>query len=185
MSLSRRVRSALGFSLVDLLMTVAVSATLMAIAVPAAKDAVDGLRLGMAMRDVERELQTARLRAVSSNRPLRVRFNCPSAGQFRIIEITGVTTTDTAGNRCDPTAYPYPGPRDTSRATPEHDGPVRQLHFTVTMSGPDLQFFSNGTVQQMVTGALQSITTDANVSVTKGPSSKTVKVNGLGKIQIQ
>ena len=38
---------------------------------------VDGMRLGVSARDVERELQFARLKAVSTNRPMRIRFNAP------------------------------------------------------------------------------------------------------------
>jgi Tfp pilus assembly protein FimT len=173
-----------GFSLVDLMMTVAVMSTVFAIALPAAKDAVDGLRLGMATRDIERELQTARMRAVSANRPMRVRLNCPGAGQFRIVEVTGVAGTDTAANRCDETVYPYPGPKDTNQATPAHDGAVKRFHFTVSLSGAEVQFNSNGTAQQVISGTPQAIATTVSATITKSAASRTVTVNGLGKIQI-
>ena len=126
-SRANKPRNVSGFSLVDIPMSVSLLSTMLAIAVPAAKDTVDGLRLGMATRDIERELQTARLKAVSANRPLRVQLNCPTVGQFRIIEITGVGTTDTDGNRWYGNVFPYQGPKDTDRATPEQDEPVRTL----------------------------------------------------------
>jgi len=179
-----RFFSSAGFSLVDLMMSVAVMSTVFAIAVPAAKDAVDGLRLGMATRDVERELQTARMRAVSGNRSMRVRLNCPAIGQYRMIEVTGVAGTDTAANRCDETVYPYPGPKDTNQATPAHDGPAKLLHFTVSLSGTEVQFNPNGTAQQVISGIPQAIASAATLTITKGADSQTVTVNGLGKIQI-
>lgn len=182
----RRARQpADGFSLPELLVVLSVATAIFAIAVPTFQNMLDHYRLGMATRDVERELQTARLRAVSANTPMRVRLNCPAAGQFRMVEMTGVATTDAAANRCDETAYPYPSPRDTNRATPEHDGPVRRLHESVSVAGADLQFFPDGTVRQWVGGQLQSITGEASVTLTKGSKTSTVNVNGLGKIRIQ
>lgn len=174
-----------GFSVPELLLTVSVATVLMAVAVPTFRNVVDQYRLGMATRDIERELQTARLRAVSANTAMRVRFNCPAAGQFRMVEITGVATTDGAANRCDETAFPYPSPRDTSRATPEHDGPVRRLHPSVSVSGSDLVFYPNGTVSWVNGTQFQAITGEINVTLTKGSRTSTVRVNGLGKIRIQ
>jgi len=173
-----------GFSLSDLMMTVAVMATMFAMAVPAAKDAVDGMRLSMASREVERELQTARLKAVSANRPMRVRLNCPAVGQLRVVEVTGVATTDMAGNRCDENVYPFPGPKDSDRTTPEHDGPLRRLHFSIAISGQQLHFSPNGVTQQVVSGVPQPLTADATITITKGATSKTVTVNALGKIRL-
>ena len=184
-SRANKPRNVSGFSLVDIPMSISLLSTMLAIAVPAAKDTVDGLRLGMATRDIERELQTARLKAVSANRPLRVRLNCPTVGQFRIIEMTGVGTTDTDGNRCDGDAFPYPGPMDTDRATPDQDGPVRMLHPAVTVSGVDLQFLPNGTTQQITSGAPQPIAAPVSIMLMKDSSYLMVTVNGLGKIQIQ
>ena len=182
---ANKLRDVSGFSVVDQLMTVSLLSTMFAIAVPAAKNMVDGLRLGMATRDIERELQTARLKAVSANRPLRVRLNCPALGQFRIIEMTGVATTDTDASRCNEDAYPYPGPKDTIRASPEHDGPVRRLHHTVMVSGLDLQFLPNGTTEQLISGVPQAITAPVTITLTKAGSFSMVSINGLGRIQIQ
>ncbi|MBI2833125.1 MAG: GspH/FimT family pseudopilin [Acidobacteria bacterium] len=163
----------------------AIGSVAMSIAVPAAKRTVDSMRLVSATRDVERELQVARLKAVSTNRFLRVRFNCPSAGYFRIVEITGVSMTDTASNRCDPDAFPYPGPRDTDVATPANDGPLRILNPSITLGGNDLLFGPSGTTRQYISGSVQPISTSADVTLTRSGSAATISVNGLGKIRIQ
>ncbi len=185
MRLTGSIRSTCGFSLTDLLMTVAVASTLMAIALPVMQDVADSMRLGIATREVERALQTARMRSVSANRPMQVRLNCPAVGQLRIVEVTGVAATDAATNRCDETAFPFPGPQDADLATPEHDGPLVRLHFTVSLAGSNLQFSPNGTAQQLVGGVSQAIATPVTVTVTKNTESSTVTINGLGKIEIQ
>ena len=74
------VQNQRGFSLTELMLTVTVAATLLAIGVPVLKDVTEGSKLNGAARELERELQSARLRAVSSNRSLRVRLNCPATG---------------------------------------------------------------------------------------------------------
>src|SRR3954454_4711501 len=102
---SRTLGRERGFSLVDLMMTVAVIATVAGVEVPQVNSSLDSMRLGMALRDVERELQFARLKAVSTSRPMRVRFDCPSAGKLRVVELIGTTSvpdindtdTDTVG----------------------------------------------------------------------------------------
>lgn len=181
----RRPHTAGGFSLLDLLLVISLVSIISGIAVPVATDAADGLRLGMATREVERQLQSARLRAVSANRPLLVRMNCPGIGQLRVVEVTGVATTDGDANRCDENSFPYPGPNDSDRATPELDGPVRTLHFSVTLSGSDLQFLPNGTTQEVVGGVAAPITAPVEVTVTKDSESSRVAVNRLGKIALQ
>jgi hypothetical protein len=106
MEMHRRGRAAgnAGFTLVDTLATIAIIATMAAIAAPQMIDGVDRMRLGMSARDVERELQFARLKSVSTNRPMRIRFNCPVAGQFRVVELIGTPrvplAADGAANRC-------------------------------------------------------------------------------------
>ena len=82
------------------------------------------IKLSEATRLVERELQTARLKAVSTNRRLRVRPNCPATGYIRTVEVLG-TAADTASGRCSQTTYPFP-PSDQDMITrPNFDGPVR------------------------------------------------------------
>lgn len=180
-----RPRSALGFSLADLMVAVAIGATLTGIAVPTAMQAIDSVRLSSATRDVERELQTARLKAVSKNRAMVLRMSCPAVGQYRIVELTGVAATDTDADRCSETQFPYPGPKDTDPATPAFDGPIRYVHPSVVVAGQTVAFSPNGTAALFTNGVRAPIGNGATVTITKGGTTKTVEINGLGRIQIQ
>ncbi len=169
----------------ELMISVLVMGTMFAIALPAGKAALDSLELGNATREVERELQTARMRAVSANRPMRLKLNCPQDGQYRLVEVTGVVATDGAGSRCDEALYGFPGPRDNDRATPEHDGPLRRLAPGIdALLGPELEFSPDGTTRVVVNGTVQTMTTDGVVQIERNGAIKEITVNALGKITL-
>jgi hypothetical protein len=140
---------------------------------------------------VESELQQARLKAVSTNRIMRVRFNCPVAGQFRTVELIGTpsapATQDTASNRCALTAYPYPAADRNVVTLPNHDGTVKRLDPRVAFgAAPTIEFRPTGTahaVNSDGTSGPPLATTGTAITLTKGAVVKTVKVNGLGKVE--
>lgn len=188
-----RQRSNAGFTLIDIMITLGVFAVVTAAAVPAVVDMTSGMRVAQGARDVERELQAARLRAVSSNRPMRVRFNCPVAGQFRVVELIGSTTApdalDSATTRCSETTYPYPASDNNPLTRPNNDGPLRRLPAGLAFgAAPTLEFWPDGSVHQNNTGANPwpvVASAGTTVTVTKGSTVRTVTINGLGKIQLQ
>lgn len=186
-----------GFSLVDIMVAVSMMAIVMAMAVPTMMDMTGSLRLGEGARLVERELQAARLKAVTTNRYLRVRFNCPADGAFRTVELLGSPSApaseDSETNRCNAVDYPFP-PADRNPLTrPNHDGPVRSLHTLVKFrAAPALEFWPDGSVH-MQNGSENpwSVVPVDGVAVTlemADPNvhlNKRISVNGLGKIQLQ
>jgi type II secretory pathway pseudopilin PulG len=186
-----------GFSLMDMIASVAIIATISAMAAPPMANMVDQYRLGMSTRTVERELQFAKLKAVSSQSPMRVRFNCPAAGQLRVVELIGTTKNPDANDadsfltRCNEAAYPYkPTGSDSSRLTkPNNDGAVRLLDKNVTFSGvaQTLEFWPDGTVHYpgvAGTAGANIGTAGVAITLTKGGKTKNIVVNGLGKIQM-
>jgi hypothetical protein len=173
-------------------------------AIPAITSMMGEMQVGASAREVERELQTARLRAVSTNRPMRVRFNCPTAGQFRLVELIGTPTapaTDDsdsrAAARCSTATYPYP---DLNRGVfdiPNNDGDLKRLNAAVEfVAVQTIEFWPDGTARTFQ-GRLpwDPIPTNAPISITlqkaKGSaaaqlaSRKSIQVNSLGKVQLQ
>jgi Tfp pilus assembly protein FimT len=176
------------------MLTSALIVIVAAIAIPLMTNAADSVKLGEASREVERELQTARLTAVSANQPMRLRFDCPSTGQYRIVELVGTPSipaaVDNAAGRCDPNTYPYPSDTDKNPLTrPNNDGMVRTLDSTVSFSNvTTIEFWPDGTAHTNTGGtnpwpAISSAGT--TLTMVKGSKTKTILVNGVGKIQLQ
>jgi prepilin-type N-terminal cleavage/methylation domain-containing protein len=183
-----------GFTLVELLATVAMIGIIAGIAMPLLANVGDSIKLGEATREVERELQIARMSAVSANQPMRFRFDCPAAGAYRIIELIGTPSVpaaaDAAANRCAMANYPYPGDSDRNPLTrPNHDGSVRYLDPKVTFTASTtIEFWPDGTAHTNTGGTnpWPGITgAGTTITLTKGTKTKNIVVNGVGKIQIQ
>lgn len=162
-------------------MVIAVAATMMAFALPILSDLGENSKLAAAAREVERELQSARLKAVTVNRLLRVRINCPATGYLRTVEVLG-NTTDQATNRCVPANYPFPAPDQDIMTRPNFDGPVRIVPDGTTVTSHVLEFRPDGTAAQVVSNVAQDILTPVTITITRRGKSKTVTVNGAGKV---
>jgi prepilin-type N-terminal cleavage/methylation domain-containing protein len=185
--MTKTIAGRTGFTLVELMMVIAIFAILAAIAIPSIF-VTDETRARQAIREVEREMQTARLKAVTTNRPIQIRLNCPGPGMYRMVE--GGATWPDAG-RCSQTTYPFPAPIDAAYQTPpkpRYDGPIRYLDPNIVLSpgSPNLiiQFSPDGRTATVVNGVAQLIGA-VQVNVTCRTKTKTVEINGIGRIQIQ
>jgi type II secretory pathway pseudopilin PulG len=183
-----RYESEAGFTLIDMIVTIGVLAVLAAVAVPSLANVSDRMRLGQGQREVERELQTARLKAVTANRRMRIRFNCPTARQYRLVEVIG-TAVDDASNRCVESAFPAVPPDNNPLTRPNHDGPVRQLPRDVSFGAASaLEFAPDGTVKYLSSGVYIDVPDPDGTAVTLTKANSTdvarIVVNRLGKIQL-
>lgn len=182
-----------GFSLVDMMVVVALIGVISAVSIPTMLNSIEAIRLGQSAREVERELQTAKQRAVGRGRPMRVRFNCPAAGEYRAVELLGVPSAplaaDTATTRCSATTYPYPAPDNNPMTRPNFDGPLRRLDTSVSFTNVQtLEFWPDGTVHYNPAGANPwPMLPAAGVTLTMTRNSKTstITVNGFGRIRLQ
>ena len=181
-----------GFSLLEMLMITTVFAIIAGIGTPLFNDITDSIKLGEAARQVERELQTARLTAVSANQPLRVRFNCNATGEYRMVELIGTPSVPAAGdgatNRCSPTVYPFPAADRNPLTRPNNDGPLRYLPDQTTFTtSATIEFWPDGTAH-MASGTINPwpsiASTGTNIVLTRKGKTKTILVNGIGKVQL-
>ena len=186
-------RSRAGFTLVELLAVVAVFAIMSAVAMPQLGRAIDAYRLGMAIREAERELQAARVAAVKANRPVRVLFNCPAVGQFRRVEVLGEPglpdARDDQLTRCNPVTFPYPPADQDPLTRPNNDGPLHRLPDGVTMGGVGgIEFLPDGTARSDAAGGTVSFVdipvAGVSATVTKGATTRTILINGMGRVHI-
>jgi hypothetical protein len=179
-----------GISFVDIVVALALFGILSAIAVPSLTNAIEMSRLAQYSREVERELQIAKSRAVAKGRPMRVRFNCPSDGMYRMTELIGTVSVpaaaDSALNRCSAEDYPFL-PDNDPMTLPNLDGPIRYLGDSVSFGDVQtIEFWPDGTAHydsgvnpwQMLPVAGITLT------LTRKSSTSTISVNGLGKIQL-
>jgi type II secretory pathway pseudopilin PulG len=185
------LRTDVGFSFVDVIVVTALIATLSAISLPLIQDMANSIALGQARRIVHSELQQARMKSVTSNLVMRVQFNCPAAGQFRMLELLGTPSVPapqaTAANRCSDTAYPFPAADNNPVTLPNQDGPIRRID-------PRVSFGAVQTIEFRPTGTAYSVNPDGTsgpplpgtgvaITLTKGTEVRSVTVNALGKIQ--
>lgn len=146
-----------------------------------------------AARIVQSELQAARHKAVATQRPIRVRFECPVAGQFRAVELIGSVglpdAADGATNRCSESSYPFPPADQNGLTRPNHDAPLRRLP-------PDVRFLASRTIEFWPDGTAHIDggsgnpwpmigATEVAISVGNNLSTNTITINGLGRIQLQ
>ena len=183
-------RSNRGFTVIEMVATLAVIGTLVAVGLPVLKDLSESTKLNEAARLVERELQAARLKAVSANRVLRVRFNCPAMGYIRTIEVTGTSTIDDASDRCVQSRYPFPAPDNDLMTRPNFDGPVRVIPNGAVVSSLGFQFSPDGTAATVPGGpaggsVVTPITAPVSFTILRHGKTRTVTVNNVGKVQLQ
>jgi prepilin-type N-terminal cleavage/methylation domain-containing protein len=181
-----------GFSLIDMLVVVTLIGIVSGIAVPTLINSINAMRLGQSARDVERELQTAKQRAVGKGRPMRVRFNCPAPSEYRMVELIGSPSAPAAGDdaadRCNATVYPFPA--DNNPITrPNLDGPVKRIDQQVAfVATQTIEFWPDGTAHHNTgVGNPWPMIPTAGISITltRLGRTSTITVNGLGKIQLQ
>ena len=185
-----------GFTLLELLVVVSLICIVGGMAVPALNSTSAQMRLSNSARQVERELQVARMKAVRSDKVMRVRFNCPGTGEYRMVELLGTVRNPATDDgdaratvRCGNASYPYPDTNPEFFAAPNNDGPIQTLLRDVAFSTVEtIDFWPDGSAHTM--GATVPISgTGVSLQVydvTRGTTvNKTITVNGLGKVTLQ
>jgi prepilin-type N-terminal cleavage/methylation domain-containing protein len=94
------MRSDRGYSMIELLITVALITIVSAIAVPVFIESSARNAVWTASESIGAQIRQMRLKAISRNTTFQVRFDCPAAGQFRILVVDDTIDDD---GRCDTT----------------------------------------------------------------------------------
>jgi prepilin-type N-terminal cleavage/methylation domain-containing protein len=163
-----------GFSLTELIVTTALISVATGMGAPLLSGAAGRSRSYSAMHDIAGQIRTARLAAVSTNRAMRIMFNCPGPGQYRVIEITGLAAIDNDANRC---VYPWPDPDPGN--LPDNDGPVMLLPQGIDfVATQDLQIDAFGQITPLAGGM------PAQIGVTDGTFARQITVSTAGRIQL-
>ena len=157
------VRSQSGFTLIEMLIAVGLVGILAAVAVPVMIESSARNSLWTGSELVGAQLRQARLKAISRNTTFQIRFNCPAAGQFRSLVMTGTPLIDDAVDRCSQTR-PF-------------DSGVQTLPLNVTSTPANtIQVTGRGIVS--VVGAAVPHT----LSVSYGANTRTLVISATGQI---
>jgi prepilin-type N-terminal cleavage/methylation domain-containing protein len=173
-----------GFTLIELLIVVAVGLLVAGTAIPAVVEATRQASLNTSVQSVAAAIRGARYAAVAKNKTLRVRFNCPAANQFRVVEVTGNPAIDDAANRCSETAYPYPDPNPN--VAPNIDGQMVRLGANSQFgAAQDIQIDTSGRVTKL-TGCPTCVSSaaPATIALVNGYDTRTITVNASGQVQL-
>jgi prepilin-type N-terminal cleavage/methylation domain-containing protein len=157
-----------GFSLMELLVTCGVIGVCAAVAIPAMWNAVDRNKVFTSAELLAGQIREARLAAITRNRPFRVQFNCPAAGAFRMLEVTGNAAIDDDVDRC---STPQP-----------NDGPPVYLPTAVTFGDDDprdMQVNARGQVTPIAGGGMPLA-----YGITHGSHARTVTVTANGRVTV-
>ncbi len=169
--------SVAGFSLIETALITLIVSTAMAIAVPSVGTAVRRYQLTSAVVQTAGEIRAARLKALTANRTLRLRFDCPMPGQFRVVEVMNDPAIDNDPARCSGATFPFPDPDPT--VAPNQDGPARRLHMGANFAASqDFDISPVGRVTA-VTGGLP-----VSISIGDGYDLQTLTVSAAGQVLV-
>jgi prepilin-type N-terminal cleavage/methylation domain-containing protein len=82
----RAMRQAAGFTLIEILVVMALIAVLAGAAAPTVTTALELYNINSAGQQVASTIRAARFQAVARNGTLQVRFNYPAAGQYQVVD---------------------------------------------------------------------------------------------------
>jgi Tfp pilus assembly protein FimT len=180
-----KVGHAAGYTLVEVLMVGAVMTIVAAIAIPQVALALRRYALNNASQQVASTIRAARYAAVSKGTTLRIRFNCPATGQYRVVEVTSLSAIDQDPARCSNTAYPFPDP--TAGMLPDNEGPVLLVPpGTEFGSVEDMEISKEGRVTPL-TGCPACATTGGAVTLAleNGYETQATNIGQNGRIEVE
>lgn len=163
------MRSISGFSLIELLVVLALITITVGIAIPTLSGSTARNSVWTASEMIGSQIRQARLKAISRNTRFRVRFDCPAAGQFRVLQVTGDAAIDNDADRCSDTQ--------------QFDSGIYQMPTSVSYGDtpPLLEVNGRGTFSS-TTGIPTTITVTHSAS---GTTSRALTMSATGQISFE
>ena len=149
----------------ELLVAMGLITIISAMAIPTIQESSVRNTVWTATEMIGVQVRQARLRAITKNITFRIRFDCPAAGQMRVLRVTGDALIDNAADRC--TQYL------------EHDSGIFQMPSQVTYTAalPVLQVTGRG--QFTAIGGAMPLTINLGYA---GRTFRSMTVAGTGQI---
>ena len=181
---SRMGQTDAGFTAVEIMMVVAIAGIVAAVSVPSISGAMQQYALNGAREIVAAEIRLARFTAVSTNRTVRVRFDCPGSDQLRIVEVVGDLAVDSASDRCSETTYPFPD--QDPNTEPNADGRIVWLPQGARFATiQDLEITPRGRITPLAGCPTCAPTAPpATIAVTNGADTRTIAVSASGRVEL-
>jgi len=172
----RRLGRQHGFGVVQGLFSLLIVGTVSVVSMPKMTEMLhQHLLMGIA-QEVGAQIRGARVLAVTTGRTIRVRFDCPGAGQYRIVEVLIRRSVDNNPNRCSRRAFPRPDQRPGSG--PDLDGPLLSLKNGVSFAAHrDVDIGPTGEVTAV--GGQMPV----EITVTDGELTSTLRVLPSGAVE--
>ena len=85
----------------ELLVMVGIIGVVSAISIPYLSGSTSRNAVWTTSEQIGSQIRQARLKAITRNTRFRVRFDCPAAGQYRVLVVRGNALEDDAADRCD------------------------------------------------------------------------------------
>lgn len=95
------MQSERGFTLMEMIVVVALIATLGAVALPVLTESTNRNSVWTASEQIGSQIRQARLKAITRNQNFRVAFDCPGAGQYRVLAVQDNPVIDDDPDRCN------------------------------------------------------------------------------------
>lgn len=165
-----------GFGVAQGLFSLLIVGTVSAVSMPKMTEMLHQHLLMRIAQKVGAPIRGAGVLAVTTGRTIRVRFDCPGAGQYRIGEVMDRRSVDNNPNRCSLREFPHPDQRLGNG--PELDGPILRLKEGVSFAAHrDFDIGPTGDV--MAVGGPMPVA----ITVTDGELTHTLRILASGGVE--
>ena len=169
---------------VELLIVVPTVGIVSGVSVPSLTGTMHRYALNGAHQSVAADIRLAHFTPLSTSRAMRVQFDRPGPGQFRVVEVVRLQRIDSAANRWSEATYPFPDQQPGVQ--PDADGQVILLPQGKQFGSlQDLEITPRGRVTPL-TGCpgCAPMAAPAAISLTNDYGTQTTSVSASARVEL-